>query len=53
MKMPGWLRLGFSGAKSDELRKVRQRTDQMLKRQEAQREQEIGSPEREMVPPAN
>jgi hypothetical protein len=51
--MPGWLRFGFSGANSDELRKLRQRTDQMLKRQEAQREQEIGRPEREIVPPAN
>jgi hypothetical protein len=33
-----WLRWGLDNAKSDNLKKVRQRTDQMIKRQEAQKE---------------
>jgi hypothetical protein len=33
-----WLRWGPDSAKSDNLKKVRQRTDQMIKRQEAQQE---------------
>jgi hypothetical protein len=33
-----WLRWGLDSAKSDNLKKVRQRTDQMIKRQEAQQE---------------
>jgi hypothetical protein len=33
-----WLRWGPDSAKSDNLKKVRLRTDQMIKRQEAQKE---------------
>jgi hypothetical protein len=50
MKALGWLRFGLRGAQSEELKRVRQRTDQMLRRQEAQKEQEVGDPEREATP---
>jgi hypothetical protein len=50
MKALGWLRFGRSRAQSDELMKVRRQTDQMLKRQEAQKEQEVGNPDREAAP---
>jgi hypothetical protein len=50
MKALGRLRFGLRGAQSEELKRVRQRTDQMLRRQEAQKEQEVGSPERESAP---
>jgi hypothetical protein len=50
MKALGWLRFGLRGAQSEELKRVRQRTDQMLRRQEAQKEQEVGNPERESAP---
>jgi hypothetical protein len=38
VKMPTWLSWGSHSPKSDNLKKVRQRTDQMIKRQEAQNE---------------
>jgi hypothetical protein len=38
VKKPNWLRWGPDSTKSDSLKKVRQRTDQMIKRQEAQKE---------------
>jgi hypothetical protein len=37
VKKPNWFRWGSDRTKSDNLKKVRQRTDQMIKRQEAQR----------------
>jgi len=48
VKKPSWLRWGSDSTKSDHVKKVRQRTDQIIKRQEAQKElqgevQEIGS----------
>jgi hypothetical protein len=47
MKMLSWLPFP-STSKSEELSKVRRRTDQILKNQEAQKEQEINQ-EREML----
>jgi hypothetical protein len=38
VKKPNWLRWGPDSTKSDDLKKVRQRTDQIIKRQEAQKE---------------
>ena len=38
MKRPNWLTWESSESKSDNLKKVRQRTDQMMKRQAAQKE---------------
>jgi phage shock protein A len=38
VKKPNWLRWGSDSTKSDNLKRVRQRTDQMIKRQEAQKE---------------
>jgi hypothetical protein len=38
VKRPKWLPWESSGSKSDNLKKVRQRTDQMMKRQAAQKE---------------
>lgn len=39
MKKPKWLRWQSSDTKSDQLKKVRRQTDQLMKRQEAQKEQ--------------
>jgi len=39
MRTPRWLRFAMS-PKSDELNKIRRRTDLMLRHQEAQKEQE-------------
>jgi hypothetical protein len=47
MKVLGWLRFGLRGAQSDELKRLRQRTDQLLRRQEAQKEREVSNSERE------
>jgi hypothetical protein len=38
VKTPTWLSWGSHSTKSDNLKKVRQRTDQMIKSQEAQKE---------------
>ena len=38
MKRPKWLRWESNESKSDNLKKIRQRTDQMMKRQAAQKE---------------
>jgi hypothetical protein len=38
MFKPRWLRWSSSASKSEKLKKVRQQTDQLLKRQEAQKE---------------
>jgi hypothetical protein len=38
VKRPNWLPWESSESKSDNLKKVRQRTDQMMKRQAAQKE---------------
>jgi hypothetical protein len=38
VKRPNWLTWESSESKSDNLKKVRQRTDQMMKRQAAQKE---------------
>jgi len=39
VKKPKWLRWQSSDTKSDQLKKVRRQTDQLMKRQEAQKEQ--------------
>ena len=44
MRMPWWLR--FLNPKSDEISKIRRRTDQMLVHQEAQKEQESAAQEK-------
>jgi hypothetical protein len=49
VKKPKWLRWGSDSTKSDNLKKVRQRTDQMIKRQQAQKELQDGGPEKEAV----
>ena len=38
MKKPKWLRWDSSETKSDDLKKVRQQTDQRMKQQDAQKE---------------
>jgi hypothetical protein len=48
MRTPRWLRFALN-PKSDELNKIRRRTDQMLMHQEAQKEQEGAAPEREIT----
>jgi hypothetical protein len=48
MRTPRWLRFALN-PKSDELNKIRRRTDQMLMHQEAQKEQEGAPPEREIT----
>ena len=50
MKKPGWLRWGPDNAKSDNLKKLRQRTDQMIKRQEAQKELQGDGQDKEARP---
>jgi hypothetical protein len=49
VKKPKWLRWGSDSTKSDNLKKVRQRTDQMIKRQQAQKELQDGGQEKEAV----
>jgi hypothetical protein len=46
MRTPSWLRFALS-PKSDELSKIRRRTDQMLRHREIQKDQEGEGPERE------
>jgi hypothetical protein len=38
VKKPNWLRWGSDTTKSDNLKRIRQQTDQMIRRQEAQKE---------------
>jgi hypothetical protein len=46
MRAPRWFRFALN-PKSDELSNVRRRTDQMLRHQEAQKEQESAASEKE------
>jgi hypothetical protein len=46
MKIPAWLRWDFNRAESD-IKKVRQRTDQMIKHQQLQKELQGDTQEKE------
>jgi hypothetical protein len=49
VKRPKWLLWGSDSTKSDNLKKVRQRTDQMIKRQQVQKDLQDAGQEKEAV----